>query len=162
MSGWSEEDTKLAIELWDLGQSASQIALRLSEPRSRNAVIGRLMRLGKKRSPEARRVSNSLSHFNQANAPKRPRAANNVVRALRGKARAPGLVEVVMIVPTDSRPWTTRRFGECAAPVSGEGAETHSCCAPVDGESVWCAAHRAQFCVPGKKPLNVRALARVA
>lgn len=42
---WTEEETKLAIELWKEGQSASQIARRLIR-RSRNAVISLLYRNG--------------------------------------------------------------------------------------------------------------------
>jgi hypothetical protein len=46
-------------------------------------------------------------------------------------------------VASTPKPWLERRFGECAYPVSGEGAETFSCCAPVwkrtekDGRIVW-------------------------
>lgn len=46
--------------------------------------------------------------------------------------------------PTDcqSRPWLTRAHGECAFPVSGEGAETFSCCDECAPRSEYCATHR--------------------
>src|ERR1700739_4081336 len=44
---WDAKDVALLKELWTLGQSAAQIACRLGC--SRNAVCGRLTRLGLKR-----------------------------------------------------------------------------------------------------------------
>ncbi len=43
--------------------------------------------------------------------------------------------------PSLSRPWLSRRVGECAFPVSGEGWETKSCCTPC-GLDVYCTAHK--------------------
>jgi hypothetical protein len=40
------------------------------------------------------------------------------------------------------RPWLSRREGECAYPVDGEGAATRSCCNPCGG-AIYCAAHAA-------------------
>jgi hypothetical protein len=40
------------------------------------------------------------------------------------------------------RPWLTRREGECAFPVDGEGHAVRSCCAPCPG-AVYCPLHRA-------------------
>jgi hypothetical protein len=40
------------------------------------------------------------------------------------------------------RPWISRRLGECAYPVDGEGMATRSCCNPC-GEAVYCAPHAA-------------------
>lgn len=53
---------------------------------------------------------------------------------------------------TPPRPWLTRKFGECAYPVSGEGADVFSCCAPTSGASSYCGAH-ARLCFnPAPKP----------
>lgn len=43
----------------------------------------------------------------------------------------------------EGRPWTDRRPGECAWPVAGTGADTRSCCAPVEpGSQVpYCPGH---------------------
>src|SRR5579863_1256508 len=43
-------------------------------------------------------------------------------------------------VTATARPWVTRKLGECRWPF-GEGADTLSCCAPVEGESIYCADH---------------------
>lgn len=45
--GWDAKDVALLKELWSVGQSAAQIARRVGC--SRNAVCGRLTRLGLKR-----------------------------------------------------------------------------------------------------------------
>lgn len=39
------------------------------------------------------------------------------------------------------RSWLTRKKGECAFPVAGEGQWTLSCCNPTRGHT-YCAAHR--------------------
>jgi hypothetical protein len=39
------------------------------------------------------------------------------------------------------RPWLTRKRGECAFPVEGEGHLTLSCCNPTHGRT-YCPAHR--------------------
>lgn len=47
--------------------------------------------------------------------------------------------------PTSAaKPWLARRFGECAYPVSGLGADVLSCCAGTDGQT-YCATHRARM-----------------
>ena len=48
--GWDPKDVALLKKLWSIGQSAAQIARRLGY--SRNAVCGKLTRLGLKRGPK--------------------------------------------------------------------------------------------------------------
>lgn len=52
------------------------------------------------------------------------------------------------------KPWVERKFGECAYPVAGEGADTLSCCAPTEG--TYCAAHRAIMYLPTKPIKSIR------
>lgn len=189
---WSQEHVDLAIKLFTDGLTASQISRKLAMVGggyTRNAVIGKLTRLGHVRgaptSPSragiklgqiggAAAVSKARARSAspiEATAPK-PRVIGDGLAAINMKRKAErtahSLVRngkppsITLVVDSTPRPWTTRLLGECAAPVSGEGADTHSCCAPVDGESKWCPEHRALFCVSTKKPLNTRALARVA
>src|SRR5579875_4114545 len=42
------------------------------------------------------------------------------------------------------RPWLTRKAGECAFPVLGEGEDVLSCCRPAT-DGPYCAAHRAKM-----------------
>lgn len=48
------------------------------------------------------------------------------------------------VFPGLSRPWTTRRTGECAFPVSGHGHTTLSCCAATEGRT-YCPYHLARM-----------------
>jgi len=48
---WTDERIELLKNLWDSGQSASQIAKELGEGVTRNAVIGKAHRLGLKSRP---------------------------------------------------------------------------------------------------------------
>jgi len=43
---WSEERTELCVKLWNEGHSASEVARRMACGFSRNAVIGKIHRLG--------------------------------------------------------------------------------------------------------------------
>lgn len=51
---------------------------------------------------------------------------------------------------TFARPWTERVFGQCAFPISGEGADVVSCCAPTDGKT-YCPACEAVVFAPAKQ-----------
>jgi GcrA cell cycle regulator len=42
---------------------------------------------------------------------------------------------------SNPKPWLERLSGECTWPVSGEGADTFSCCAPVTPGTCWCEDH---------------------
>lgn len=46
MSGWTDERLKEAQRLWSEGVSASQIATQLGDGLTRNAVIGKMSRVG--------------------------------------------------------------------------------------------------------------------
>lgn len=49
--GWNEINTALALKLWTEGQSAQSVAKQIGAP-SRNAVIGRMHRIGHKLAKE--------------------------------------------------------------------------------------------------------------
>lgn len=53
---WSDDRIATLKRLWDAGESASQIALEIGAT-SRNAVIGKIHRLGLQRSEEAQRAT---------------------------------------------------------------------------------------------------------
>jgi hypothetical protein len=106
---------------------------------SRNAVLGKVQRLGwtREAAPRAGRPPQE-SRPAKPGAPRR-RAAPPFFRVL----PLPKLREVAVI--STPRLWTERGERECAFPV-GEPAEPgrqYSCCAPVQGRGEYCAAHRA-------------------
>ena len=153
---WTDERRAAALKLWDDGLSAAEIARRLGDGVSRCAVIGVVYRAGKsnrrpKTSRQAYAKAPKVARAPRA-AAKRPPARPKLKLAGCGAvfedapARAPR-VEIdrsaaFSPLPGSSpKPWLERRFGECAWPVGGEGADTLSCCQPAEGQ--YCRSHLA-------------------
>jgi hypothetical protein len=165
-SFWNDDNTALTIALWEGGQSASKIADRIGAA-TKNMVIGKINRLrnaghafarqaATAGTEERRRISRAGGQARAAAAkarPKAPRKPNNNLLAFNLARRAeieagktvkspkpPAAVEDA----TFAKPWTERRFGECAFPILGEGADTISCCAGTQGKT-YCKAHAARM-----------------
>jgi hypothetical protein len=145
--------------LWDAGKSASEIADTI-DGASRQAVIGVLHRAGLRRGIKV-------------NSPKprtaKPRQPYIIAGCGAVIEKAAGQAPKSVIRPdafdplrgSHPKPWLERAFGECCWPVGGEGAETLSCCLPVEGNG-WCAAHLALGTVAPKpgRPRTANELAR--
>lgn len=144
MSGWTNNEHIEALKaLWADGLSASQIAAALSRQfrdasYTRNAVIGKAVRIGLARS---RSASSQASKINRAagqgayrappaSGPSAPADPSYIAPA---NAFAP-------LTAAEPRPWSERRPNECSWPVGGDGAEIMSCCAPVHARG-WCSKH---------------------
>ena len=148
------------------GLSCSQIARALNtefrgEPFvSRNAVIGRLARLGlthradptpPKRlpAPTPLRTTPASQRFRGSSLPPTPKPSKAERARLVSEAASAGQPSPAFSPPRPADPtialvprhWETRRFSECAFPVGGEGADTLSCCNPTRGET-YCTDHR--------------------
>ena len=160
---WTHEKVALAKKLYAEGVSASQIAKRLNAlgggRHSRNAIIGKIHRLGLARGTSALakgvthkpvRLSPSEPELPRAAKPEagpkpaRTRVSANNAQTYDTPPSAP--LAPIRTVVTDGVPrhWTERPFGGCCYPVSGEGADVFSCCAPVDNPGVrwqYCKAH---------------------
>jgi len=130
---WNDERAGLLTKLWGNGLSCSQIAKQIGGI-SRCAVIGKAHRMGLPRRTRA--VTEINQKIKRAGAEPRLTAPKFSDKPL-PKDRPPP----ARAIP---RPWLTRRFGECAAPVGGEGADTLSCCTPCGVEN-YCQEHRAIF-----------------
>lgn len=77
-SVWTEEREKILVEMWREGKSASEIADRLAAGLSRNAVIGKLHRLGEsKRHGEVAKKSRRPNVIKMS----RPRVARVIAAA---------------------------------------------------------------------------------
>jgi len=127
--------------------SAAETARVLGAGVSRNAVLGKVLRLGWTREAAPRAGRPAMAE--------RPRQGKMGVRRLRLSppfARVlplPTLREVT--VASTPRLWTERGERECAFPVGEpeEPGRQYSCCAPVRGRGQYCAAHRALMFQPG-------------
>lgn len=146
---WTPEEDRLAKEMAEQGRSASEIGKVLG--RSRNAILGRFHRLGVKGKGERAEVQYAAAKRRAAAKPKRlvvePKRLVVVPKA--EPAPSPPAVFNIADYP-HNRPWLERRFGECAFPVTGAGADTVSCCARTEdrGADIYCAQHREVMYVP--------------
>ena len=129
-SPWTAELTERAVKLWKYGLPASKIANLLGIP-TRNAVIGKVHRMG----VEAKRENPSKPKLKAVRLTKeqRLRAADIKIVKIKEQYHPP---KRIVLAPQEAagstpRPWLTRNMGECAFPVSGDGADTYSCCAPI-------------------------------
>lgn len=127
---WTPEQDALLLQCIAEGLSAGQAGKRLNV--SRNSAMGRAFRQG----------------LSFRNGDGRPKAAVKPKPKRTASAKAPRLVTLVMppepapIQETVPRPWETRTFGECAAPVKLVGGVWWSCCAPVRDEATsYCRSH---------------------
>lgn len=163
---WTLELEVELRRLWIEGKSATEIAKAFGGKVTRSAVLGKARRL----DLASRDQSTAASSHNRARwesyyaAAEKERPAkkkaeptaktqrppqNGGLAAFNAVRRAnaplgPDLAATIAphVIPATARPWTSRRFGECAFPVAGLGAETVSCCGPTDG-GPYCAGHRA-------------------
>lgn len=156
MSGWTGERVERLTKMHADGCSASEIAKALGGV-TRNSVIGKIYRLGLARDeaavhaaraalrPKKTRSPAQMRPRKQEVAPRRPRqnnlAAFNVAR--RAEAGRPAYDPPPLIFDaSQAKPWLERKFGECAYPISGEGADVLSCCQPAQPNG-YCKAHAA-------------------
>lgn len=140
LSPWTDERTESLCKLWAAGETGSMIARQLGGGLSRSAVIAKVFRLRlPKRPKEAGDTASKINRASNHQRPAKPRAPTVP------KSRPPRDTPQPSpdIIATHPKPWTERRFGECAYPVSGEGADVFSCCEPAPKTARWnyCPAH---------------------
>ena len=140
-------EDELIKNLWAQGYSAGQISKLLTNGRTRNAIIGRLWRLGVNKSDR------HTDMLKPRKAPKvvakKPVAPPAPVEPPKVEARAPAPPPPPKPVGSAkvkgypyAKPWTQRLNDECAYPVRHDREnETISCCVKVSGENRYCDAH---------------------
>lgn len=163
--GWSEERIARMLKMRAAGDSAGMIAKALGGGVSRSAVIGKLHRLKvpavSERKPSApggevaRRIrregaGRAAVVFGQLPRPSvRPPAEIEAERAA-AESRMATLQAGFSADDGQGMPLVGRGRGRCAWPVGvpARPAEQMCCGRPVDGETSWCATHRARALVP--------------
>jgi GcrA cell cycle regulator len=152
--GWTEDRVAEMKKLWLEGRSAAEVARALSAGTggavrlTRNAVLGKIHRIGLSRPDRARATGDGWTAAeraaNRRDATNAAKAA--VVRKMNAepaKPRPPKVkaVPLAAIESPNARPWMERGFGECAWPL-GEAGSIMSCCNPVSRGS-YCEGHAA-------------------
>ena len=137
---WSDSDVRTLRKMWAAGATARAVGEAIG--RSRNAVLGYLHR-------------NSLSSVARVT-PAVARAAKVAPPPTIKAEHTPALEIVPEREPyTGSRVWSTRRGYDCQFPVSGEGADTFSCCKPTNEVRGYCKEHKAVMYLPQKARIRV-------
>jgi hypothetical protein len=131
--GWSDENAALAARLWTEGKSAVDIGKILGV--TRKAVIGKMHRMGAEHGKPA-----ALAKVAPPRIVRRPneRKAHDEKRV--NIIKFP-VKEVRVVGEPLMRPWTERKFGECAFPIV-DGDVTYSCCADTKGHRSYCPKHQ--------------------
>lgn len=154
MSGWTEERIDILRRGVAEGLSYGQISKQLNAGLSRNACIGKARRIGIAHTPEVAKFNRVQGDNMTVRKPALPpKPARVKVWSGNTIAAAPDVpLPALREVKTDTPPrhWLTRKFGECAWPVDGEGADVRSCCAITDGKAPYCGPHAKLAFAPGR------------
>jgi hypothetical protein len=138
VSGWNEG---AAIAMWREGKSATEIAGYFGL--TRNAVCGRLWRMGLKREGAMVRGTRAPA------APKPPRVRKfRVVKPPRPPRVPVAVAPPVVVDIMAARPFMSRTTRECSW-ILDDG---QACCNPAEGGGSYCPGHRAIVYRPTAKP----------
>lgn len=116
---------------------------------TRNAVAGRMMRLGlTSKNVGGKNSTSGQRPPKPARQPKpvkltdgRRKVFSTAYRLSETVAPTPNKAEAFKPLPgTNPRHWSERKLDECSWPVGPDGADQRSCCAPVFTRS-WCKVH---------------------
>ena len=148
---WPEAAMERLQVLWREGLSASQISRQLFADLqvrySRNAVIGKVHRLGLvgRKSPDAKVSRRSLAE----RAERAPRVrASKSDKPPAQKAPPPPLPSETP--PETARPWNARKGRECQWIYGEPSADALTCCSPAQPGSPWCPSHARLIYQPGR------------
>lgn len=134
---WTDENVEQLKKLWTEGASASEISRALGNGLSRNAVLGKVHRMGMAdRAVVSRRVARPY-----AIRPNRPRLVEAPAHA------SPLLLDAIGV------PYTTLsiEYGMCRYPFDApdvDGGVTYCAHAVTGGGESWCAYHHSRCLVP--------------
>lgn len=129
---WTDAELTTAEQMWKKGHSANEIGHALK--RTRSAVLGVLRRNGI--DSNSRTVGAKPPRLKAGVAAPKPIKINPKMEKPAPVPAAPARVF------EGAKLWTLRKTFECQFPVSGQGADTFSCCAPISTMYGYCKAHR--------------------
>ena len=166
---WPPEAVNVLRTLWAEGKSCSQIAAALDGDYSRNAVIGKVHRLGLsgRANPSKPQRDGMITAPKPRREAKRKPVRKPVLIVGNGaildqpEPRAPKEISRAKawdaLEGSSPRPWEDRKAGECRWPI-GEGL---SCCEPATDHR-YCAEHAqmSRRAVVGRRPPTANELAR--
>jgi hypothetical protein len=148
-SHWSDDRVTELKAHFAAGHTASEIARMLNGNHghglfSRNAVIGKLHRMGMKWDRPQPPKATTPKKRSRADCG----AMGNIARNINRLKAAKPLAAPPIVDASFARPWLQREDGQCGYPLLGAGADTWSCCAPTQPGSNYCPAHHAACRTP--------------
>ena len=152
-AGWNEAQVERLIALWGAGLSTAKIAAALGPAFTRNAVVGKLFRLGLRRTDEQR-------HDAQAQGARQTRAKQ---RRCEGREPGPTMIpagplpETPCAVRPRMAPLTSLGGRSCRWPYTTDDGPLF-CGHPAKAESAYCPDHHAVAYFAVLPPLTVEAL----
>lgn len=162
-TGWTDERIESLKRLHKGGLSASLIAKELGGGLSRNAVIGKIHRLGIQRTGVPSKPT-TFAPYPERKAAAQQRRKQAVDGFTYGVAQRhkqqyrerPQPVSGPIDSP-NAKVWTERLFGECAFPLDGhgDGADRWSCCNRAEA-SGYCAGHTSVMYVGGSVTMDAK------
>ncbi|WGM32322.1 GcrA family cell cycle regulator [Brevundimonas sp. NIBR11] len=169
-AGWTEDRVGALKKLWLEGQSASQIAKQLGGGVTRNAVIGKVHRLGLSGRATPSQPARAATTFRPARTRTTPPAQPSAPRRLEGgrveaAAPAPRPVAVAPTLPSVAElPGTatvmTLGAHMCKWPIGDPSSTEFSFCGRRASEGVYCVEHARVAYQPALKRGGKEELAR--
>lgn len=152
---WPEANTELMLDMWVKEYSAQQIANVIGY--SREAILGKLLRLRKAGEPRAATRSVDVRQRNQAKAERKAPAQRKpaTVRNVPTIFPEPFIGREAVVEPLLLNIHELTRSDRCRFICEGFGSEALYCGHATGGGS-WCKAHRALVFYPVQKPVKTQ------
>jgi len=144
--GWTEDRVGALKKLWLEGQSASQIAKQLGGGVTRNAVIGKVHRLGLSGRATPSQPARAATNFRPARVRTTPPAQPSAPRRIEAAQPAPRPIVAAPVQPTVAElPGTatvmTLGAHMCKWPIGDPSSTEFSFCGRRASEGVYCGEH---------------------
>lgn len=138
--GWTDAETQEVVDLWKQGLSASEISIRLGSRVTRNAIIGRIYRLGVTRDGVQDTAARKLRAERANERMQRTKPASRVMPNVPATVNRQHLSDEQSDVVT--RAVLALRSGQCRFPIGDlADADFHFCAAPQRPGASYCEAH---------------------
>ena len=142
-AGWTEDRVGALKKLWLEGQSASQIAKQLGGGVTRNAVIGKVHRLGLSGRAAPSQPARATFHPSRPRPAAPPTQAPSAPRRIEAVQARPAAAQVPAPMPDLPGTATVMTLGAhmCKWPIGDPSSNEFSFCGRRSSEGVYCVEH---------------------
>jgi GcrA cell cycle regulator len=147
--GWTDERVEALKKLWLDGLSASQIAKQLGSGLTRNAVIGKVHRLGL--SGRATASTPQRAAFKTGRPPRPATPAKPAPRRIEAVVEAKAVVVVHAVEETGSATVLTLGARMCKWPIGDPSRDGFSFCGRANSDGPYCSHHASMAYQPQQR-----------